>query len=164
MPNRSSVKRTPAYARIRRDISARPAESDFKFISIFLLRQGRLLHPDAQSYFLAPFRRLWGKPDSNSGLLRDSLVSPSGLYCTTEPPHRQFMSIWVFIFSHIPILYTVKVVQGKVSFDSQNDKYTSQLSCDASPEAYLSLRLTVKRICHLVIEIWQIRLRWSFTG
>jgi hypothetical protein len=31
------------------------------------------------TYFLAPFRRLGGKPDSNSGLLRNSLVSPSGL-------------------------------------------------------------------------------------
>jgi hypothetical protein len=48
--------------------------------------------------------------------------------------------------------YTVKEVRGKVSFDSQNDKYTSQLSCDASPEAYLSLRVTVKRIFHLVNE------------
>jgi hypothetical protein len=28
----------------------------------------------------------------------------------------------------------------KVSFDSQTDKYASQLSSDASPEAYLSLR------------------------
>jgi hypothetical protein len=45
---------------------------------------------------------------------------------------------------------TVKVVRGKISFDSQNDKYASQLSCNASPEAYLSLRVTVKRICHLV--------------
>jgi hypothetical protein len=34
-------------------------------------------------------------------------------------------------------LFTVKVVRGKVSFDSQNDKYASQLSSDASPEAYL---------------------------
>jgi hypothetical protein len=47
----------------------------------------------------------------------------------------------------------VKEVQGKVSFDSQNDKYASQLSCDASPEAYLSLRVTVNHICHLVNEI-----------
>jgi hypothetical protein len=46
--------------------------------------------------------------------------------------------------------YTVKEVRGKVSFYSQNGKYASQLSCDASPEAYLSLRVTVKRICHLV--------------
>jgi hypothetical protein len=47
--------------------------------------------------------------------------------------------------------YTVKEVRGKVSFDSQNDKYASQqLSCDASPEAYLSLWVTVKRICHFV--------------
>jgi hypothetical protein len=59
---------------------------------------------------------------------------------------------------------TVKGVRGKVSFDSQNDKHASQLSCDASPEAYLSLRVTVKRICHLVNEMWQIRLRRSFTG
>jgi hypothetical protein len=36
--------------------------------------------------------------------------------------------------------YTVKGAQGKVSFDSQTDKYASQLSSDASPEAYLSLR------------------------
>jgi hypothetical protein len=47
-------------------------------------------------------------------------------------------------------LHTVKGVRGKVSFDSQNDKYASKLSCDASPKAYLSLRVTVKRICHLV--------------
>jgi hypothetical protein len=65
----------------------------------------------------------------------------------------------IIYFSH-----TVKVVRGKVSFDSQNDIYTSQLSWDASPEAYLSLRVTVKRICHLVNEMWQIRLMWSFTG
>jgi hypothetical protein len=32
--------------------------------------------------------------------------------------------------------YTVKGARGKVSFDSQNDKYT-QLSCDTSSEAYL---------------------------
>jgi hypothetical protein len=37
-------------------------------------------------------------------------------------------------------LYTVKGTRGKVSFDSQNDKYASKLSSDASPEAYLSLR------------------------
>jgi hypothetical protein len=30
--------------------------------------------------------------------------------------------------------------KGKVSFDSQNDKYASKLSSDASSEAYLSLR------------------------
>jgi hypothetical protein len=32
--------------------------------------------------------------------------------------------------------YTVKGARGKVSFDSQNDKYASQLSCDTSSEAY----------------------------
>jgi hypothetical protein len=48
---------------------------------------------------------------------------------------------------------TVKEVRGKVSFDSQNDKYASQLSCDASHEAYFSLRVTVKRICNLVNEM-----------
>jgi hypothetical protein len=53
---------------------------------------------------------------------------------------------------------------GKLSFDSQIDKYDSQLSCDASPEAYLSLRVIVKRICHLESKMWQIRLRWSITG
>jgi hypothetical protein len=37
-------------------------------------------------------------------------------------------------------LYTVKGAKGKVSFDSQNDKYASKLSSDASPEAFLSLR------------------------
>jgi hypothetical protein len=41
---------------------------------------------------------------------------------------------------------TVKGVRDKVSFDSQNDKYASQLFCDTS-EAYLSLRVTVKHIC-----------------
>jgi hypothetical protein len=35
---------------------------------------------------------------------------------------------------------TVKGARGKLSFDSQTDKYASQLSSDASPEAYLSLR------------------------
>jgi hypothetical protein len=33
--------------------------------------------------------------------------------------------------------HTVKELRGKVSFDSQHDKYASQLSCDASPEAYI---------------------------
>jgi hypothetical protein len=50
-------------------------------------------------------------------------------------------------------LNTVKEVRGKVSFDSQNDKHASQVSCDASPEAYLSIRVTVKRICYLVNEM-----------
>jgi hypothetical protein len=35
---------------------------------------------------------------------------------------------------------TVKGARGKVLFDSQTDEYASQLSRDASPEAYLSLR------------------------
>jgi hypothetical protein len=34
-------------------------------------------------------------------------------------------------------VYTVKGSRGEVSFDSQKDKYASQLSCDASPEVYL---------------------------
>jgi hypothetical protein len=38
------------------------------------------------------------------------------------------------------VLYTVKRALGKVSFDSQTGIYASQLSSDASPEAYLSLR------------------------
>jgi hypothetical protein len=41
------------------------------------------------------------------------------------------------------ILFTVKGARGKVSFDSQTDKYASQQSSDASPEAYLSLRKSV---------------------
>jgi hypothetical protein len=63
--------------------------------------------------------------------------------------------------------YTVKVVRGKVSFDSQNDKYASQLSCDASPEAHLTFgkrdvtntpqvklhRIIVKLICHFVSQM-----------
>jgi hypothetical protein len=36
------------------------------------------------------------------------------------------------------LLFTVKGTQGKVSFDSRNDKYASKLSCYASPEAYKS--------------------------
>jgi hypothetical protein len=32
---------------------------------------------------------------------------------------------------------TVKGSRREVSFDSQNGKYASQLSCDASPEVYL---------------------------
>jgi hypothetical protein len=43
--------------------------------------------------------------------------------------------IYLFVYQ-----YTVKGARGKVSFDSQNDKYASKLSSDASPEAYLSLR------------------------
>jgi hypothetical protein len=39
-----------------------------------------------------------------------------------------------------PVEYTVKGARGKVSMDSQNDKYASQLSSDTSSEAYLSLR------------------------
>jgi hypothetical protein len=35
---------------------------------------------------------------------------------------------------------TVKGARGKVLFDSQSDEHASQLSSDASPEAYLSLR------------------------
>jgi hypothetical protein len=35
---------------------------------------------------------------------------------------------------------TVKGARGKLSFDSQTDKYASQLSTDAPPEAYLSRR------------------------
>jgi hypothetical protein len=42
---------------------------------------------------------------------------------------------------------------NKVSFDSQHDKFASQLSCDASPETYLSLMVTVARICHFVNEM-----------
>jgi hypothetical protein len=38
----------------------------------------------------------------------------------------------------LQVLVTVKGARGKVSFDSQNDKYASQLSCEASPKAYLS--------------------------
>jgi hypothetical protein len=45
--------------------------------------------------------------------------------------------IWCKIFD---AYRTVKGARGKVSFDSQTDKYASQLSSDASPEAYLSLR------------------------
>jgi hypothetical protein len=46
-------------------------------------------------------------------------------------------------FSHVEnsglaVYNTVKGTRGKVSFDSQNDKHASQLSCDASPEVYLS--------------------------
>jgi hypothetical protein len=33
--------------------------------------------------------------------------------------------------------HTVKGARGKVLFDSQNDIYASQLSCDASPEVYI---------------------------
>jgi hypothetical protein len=46
------------------------------------------------------------------------------------------MSLTLISFQGI----TVKGDRGKVSFDSQTDKYASQLSSDASPEAYLSLR------------------------
>jgi hypothetical protein len=34
-------------------------------------------------------------------------------------------------------LYTVKGARRQVTFDSQKDKYASQLSCDVSSEAYL---------------------------
>jgi hypothetical protein len=49
--------------------------------------------------------------------------------------------------------YTAKGAQGKVPFDSQNGKYASPLSCDASPVAYLPLRVIVKRICHFVSKM-----------
>jgi hypothetical protein len=49
----------------------------------------------------------------------------------------------IFVYQHFSlglVFHTVKGARGKVSFDSLTDKYASQLSSDASPEAYLSLR------------------------
>jgi hypothetical protein len=66
---------------------------------------------------------------------------------------RRPNNFFLWADTHTSHCITVKDVLVKLSFDSQNDKYASQLSCDASPEAYLSLRVTVKRICHLVNEI-----------
>jgi hypothetical protein len=61
-------------------------------------------------------------------------------------------------------LYTVKGARGKVSFESQNDKYASKLSYDASPEVYLShLIYQMTNVLHSYPEL-QIRLRWSITG
>jgi hypothetical protein len=67
------------------------------------------------------------------------------IYCAVD--------IILYFLCSDQFLFTVKGVRGKVSFDSQNDTFASQLSCDASPEAYLSLRVTVKRTCHLVNEM-----------
>jgi hypothetical protein len=50
------------------------------------------------------------------------------------PQSRWHRGIW-FSVSHWN--HTVKGSRGEVSFDSQKDKYASQLSCDASSEAYL---------------------------
>jgi hypothetical protein len=58
-------------------------------------------------------------------------------------------------------LYTLKGARGKVPFDSQNDKYASQLSYDASREVYLSyLIYQLTNALHSYPEL-QIRLRWS---
>jgi hypothetical protein len=48
--------------------------------------------------------------------------------------------------------YTVKGARGKVSFDSLTDKYASQLSNDASSEAYLSIRKMKS-----LFVIWEVR-------
>jgi hypothetical protein len=48
-------------------------------------------------------------------------------------------------------VYTVKGARGKVSFDSQTDKYASQLSSDASPEAYLAF--TKMKSVFVVLEV-----------
>jgi hypothetical protein len=45
------------------------------------------------------------------------------------------------------VSYTVKGARGKVSFDSQIDKYASQLSSDASPEAHLSVFVILEVRC-----------------
>jgi hypothetical protein len=69
---------------------------DIFFKKLFLLRNRRLIFWDfiyfTQSWFLPPLRRLWGKPGSNPGLLRDSLVSASGLnhWATTSPKSTWF--------------------------------------------------------------------------
>jgi hypothetical protein len=63
------------------------------FIFIVFYSGRNAFHPkdcfivDSHSSWPAPFRTLWGKQDSNSGLLHDSLVSPSGLnhWATTSP-------------------------------------------------------------------------------
>jgi predicted ferric reductase len=57
-----------------------------------------------------------------------------------DPLHFSLQSYSTDLFAAIlasAYIYTVKGSRGKVSFDSQNDKYASQLSSDASPEAYL---------------------------
>jgi hypothetical protein len=49
------------------------------------------------------------------------------------------MEKYISYFAHQHKCYcAVKGARGKVSFYSQNDKYASQFSCDASPDAYLS--------------------------
>jgi hypothetical protein len=53
--------------------------------------------------------------------------------------------------SEVIDLHTVKRAQGKVSFDSQNDKCASKLSSDASPEAYLSLRKL--KSAYVILEV-----------
>jgi hypothetical protein len=48
------------------------------------------------------------------------------------------------ILMHTKYVYTEKGFRGKISFDAQNGKYASQLSCDASPDAYLPLHGKLK--------------------
>jgi hypothetical protein len=57
-----------------------------------------------------------------------------------EAAKQQMHSDKVHAQERVPALClqcTVKGSRGEVSFDSQKDKYASQLSCDASSEAYL---------------------------
>jgi hypothetical protein len=53
------------------------------------------------------------------------------------------------IFHSIPqyLLHTVKGARGKVSFDSQNDKWASQYP----------VKLHLRRICHISFTKWQMR-------
>jgi hypothetical protein len=66
-----------------------------------------------------------------------------------EQPHFTFADTlwsrisWRVFFRGFLCAPHCKRGRGKVSFDSQNDKYASQLSSDASPESYLSLRKSV---------------------
>jgi hypothetical protein len=63
-----------------------------------------------QSWFLPPLRRLWGKPGSNPGLLRDSLVSANGLNHLTSIPvpiKRDQIVFWLSVVFQTPFFDTI---------------------------------------------------------
>jgi hypothetical protein len=56
-----------------------PKKSIIIIIIIFFYSGIDASFPEILLWFLPPLRRLWGKLGSNPGLLRDSLISASGL-------------------------------------------------------------------------------------
>jgi hypothetical protein len=71
--------------------------------------------------------------NSNSG----ACLSGQGKVCTSNTFQPISVDIKAMLNAFTKFYYTVKWSRREVSFDSQNGKYASQLSCDASPEAYL---------------------------